>query len=426
MNRDTAFFMGAEEITRVTKFPAFFVGLRRTERGYYAMSITPLAQAGEKLPTGTVTERYARLVEAQILAAPPTGPGRTNAGSSRSPCMRVDAAALNAAVLALALVLIPGCSSTKSRQTQQAKQSADAHRQQTEEAATMNTESAADRAAKLQRAQQDERLRRLQAELAARTDPDSLAAAALFARTLGARAAGTPLDLLARAIAAAPQRADLAFLALELCASTPGCDTAPREAQLSRLDPQNGMPWAYALLRADQANLNAPWRAAREALAGSQRMTQYWNSLASHLAGAAAGRQGFDISEAMVEVIGVEAAIMSPLQPVSRACSEQDVQDSAVLAQCRQIAAAFMKADTVLFEGVWHDACATAVAGRLCRKPADHHGTPRPALSVAGNGPQTAKFNSPQATRALAGLRATLSHRTNRATGAVCRSGCGR
>ncbi|HEY4339152.1 MAG TPA: lysophospholipid acyltransferase family protein [Steroidobacteraceae bacterium] len=74
MNRDTAFFMGAEEITRVTKFPAFFVGLRRTGRGHYAVSATPLAQAGEKLPPGALTERYARLVEAQIQAAPTDWP----------------------------------------------------------------------------------------------------------------------------------------------------------------------------------------------------------------------------------------------------------------------------------------------------------------------------------------------------------------
>jgi Kdo2-lipid IVA lauroyltransferase/acyltransferase len=74
MNRDTAFFMGAEEITRVTKFPAFFVGLRRTSRGHYTVSVTPLAAAGEKLPPGALTERYARLVEAQIHAAPTDWP----------------------------------------------------------------------------------------------------------------------------------------------------------------------------------------------------------------------------------------------------------------------------------------------------------------------------------------------------------------
>ena len=86
MNRDTAFFMGAEEITRVTKFPAFFVGLRRTGRGHYAVSVTPLAQPGEKLPTGALTERYAGWWRRRSRHRPPTGPGRTSAGSSRSPC----------------------------------------------------------------------------------------------------------------------------------------------------------------------------------------------------------------------------------------------------------------------------------------------------------------------------------------------------
>lgn len=74
MNRDTAFFMGAEEITRVTKFPAFFIGLRRTRRGHYTVSATPLFQPGEKLTTGALTERYARLVEAQIEASPADWP----------------------------------------------------------------------------------------------------------------------------------------------------------------------------------------------------------------------------------------------------------------------------------------------------------------------------------------------------------------
>jgi KDO2-lipid IV(A) lauroyltransferase len=74
MNRDTAFFMGAEEITRVTKFPAFFVGLKRTRRGHYAVSATPLTTPGEKLTTGAVTERYARMVEVQIQASPADWP----------------------------------------------------------------------------------------------------------------------------------------------------------------------------------------------------------------------------------------------------------------------------------------------------------------------------------------------------------------
>jgi KDO2-lipid IV(A) lauroyltransferase len=74
LNRDTAFYMGPEEIARVTRFPVFFVGMRRTGRGYYEMEFTPLAHAGQKLTTGDLTERYARLVEAQIHASPPDWP----------------------------------------------------------------------------------------------------------------------------------------------------------------------------------------------------------------------------------------------------------------------------------------------------------------------------------------------------------------
>ena len=74
LNRDTAFYMGPEEIARVTRFPVFFLGLKRVARGQYEMSLTPLAARGETLKSGELTERYARLVEAQIRAAPPDWP----------------------------------------------------------------------------------------------------------------------------------------------------------------------------------------------------------------------------------------------------------------------------------------------------------------------------------------------------------------
>jgi len=74
LNRDTAFYVGAEEIARVTRFPVFFVGMRRTARGRYEIDYRPLAAAGEALAPGELTERYARCVEAQIRAAPPDWP----------------------------------------------------------------------------------------------------------------------------------------------------------------------------------------------------------------------------------------------------------------------------------------------------------------------------------------------------------------
>jgi KDO2-lipid IV(A) lauroyltransferase len=74
LNRDTAFFLGTEEIARVTRYPVFFAAMRRIARGRYLMEFTQLAAAGEILAAGELTERYARLVEAQIRAAPADWP----------------------------------------------------------------------------------------------------------------------------------------------------------------------------------------------------------------------------------------------------------------------------------------------------------------------------------------------------------------
>ena len=74
LGRDTAFYVGPEEIARVTRFPVFFIAMRRTARGHYEMEFQPLTDAGQVGPSGTLTERYARLVEQQIHAAPPDWP----------------------------------------------------------------------------------------------------------------------------------------------------------------------------------------------------------------------------------------------------------------------------------------------------------------------------------------------------------------
>jgi len=74
LNRDTAFFLGAEEIARSTRYAAFFVKLERIARGRYRAEFVPLAAAGEQLPPGEFTARYAKFVEDQIRAAPADWP----------------------------------------------------------------------------------------------------------------------------------------------------------------------------------------------------------------------------------------------------------------------------------------------------------------------------------------------------------------
>ena len=74
LNRDTAFYMGPEEISRVTRFPVFFIAMRRVRRGFYEMHFVPLSGAGERLAPGELTERYVQAVEAQIRSAPADWP----------------------------------------------------------------------------------------------------------------------------------------------------------------------------------------------------------------------------------------------------------------------------------------------------------------------------------------------------------------
>ena len=74
LNRDTAFFLGPEEITRSTRYAAFFLRLKRVSRGHYEVEFVPLAAAGEQLPAGEFTARYARMVEQQIRESPADWP----------------------------------------------------------------------------------------------------------------------------------------------------------------------------------------------------------------------------------------------------------------------------------------------------------------------------------------------------------------
>jgi KDO2-lipid IV(A) lauroyltransferase len=70
LGRETAFYLGPEQMARATRYAAVFVAMRRLRRGYYEARFLPLAAAGEVLAPGEFTARYARLVEAEIRAAP--------------------------------------------------------------------------------------------------------------------------------------------------------------------------------------------------------------------------------------------------------------------------------------------------------------------------------------------------------------------
>ena len=70
LGRDTAFYLGPEQIVRATRYGAVYVSMRRVRRGCYQAECRPLAAAGESFAPGEFTARYARLVEQDIRASP--------------------------------------------------------------------------------------------------------------------------------------------------------------------------------------------------------------------------------------------------------------------------------------------------------------------------------------------------------------------
>jgi KDO2-lipid IV(A) lauroyltransferase len=74
LNRDTAFFVGAEKIARFLDAPVLYVAMRRLRRGHYSVRFSPLAEPpyihdadGESSP---IMEGFARNLERAIVESP--------------------------------------------------------------------------------------------------------------------------------------------------------------------------------------------------------------------------------------------------------------------------------------------------------------------------------------------------------------------
>jgi Kdo2-lipid IVA lauroyltransferase/acyltransferase len=70
LGQDTAFYIGAEQIARATRLPILYVAVRRVRRGYYEAELKPLWDGREAVLPNTVTERYARSCELDVLKTP--------------------------------------------------------------------------------------------------------------------------------------------------------------------------------------------------------------------------------------------------------------------------------------------------------------------------------------------------------------------
>ena len=70
LEQPTAFYLGPAKIAQATRFAVLFARMRRISRGHYEVCFVPLAAAGERASADEITERYARVVETQVRAAP--------------------------------------------------------------------------------------------------------------------------------------------------------------------------------------------------------------------------------------------------------------------------------------------------------------------------------------------------------------------
>lgn len=70
LGQETAFYIGAEQIARATRLPVMYASMRRIRRGFYEVEFKPLWDGREGMPPNTITERYARACEMDVLKSP--------------------------------------------------------------------------------------------------------------------------------------------------------------------------------------------------------------------------------------------------------------------------------------------------------------------------------------------------------------------
>jgi hypothetical protein len=116
------------------------------------------------------------------------------------------------------------------------------------------------------------------AALIARADANSLATAAAL-RHIGSSANPAALDLAARASELAPQDPSIGWLHLQLCSSTPGCDTRDVATVMRWVDADNGAAWLQTLAAAQRDGDSTEIDRILADMAHTARFDIYWNRI---------------------------------------------------------------------------------------------------------------------------------------------------
>ena len=181
-----------------------------------------------------------------------------------------------------------------------------------------------------------------------RSDPNSLAAAALFSAR---EAPADALALIARATANAPERPELTWLHVQICTDTERCDPEPIEARLRKLDAANGLGSLGALARAYESADEAALDAALAAVGRSERVDSYYTTLTARLGEAVASTGEVPLPDTIIAIVGAIASIALPNYiAASKGCGTGRLERLGVREACRSLSASLMAGDTFLTE----------------------------------------------------------------------------
>lgn len=70
LNQDTAVFLGAEKIAKLTNSPVIFFTMNRIKRGYYSVHIEPITEHPNEEPEFSITQKHLQILEREIRNNP--------------------------------------------------------------------------------------------------------------------------------------------------------------------------------------------------------------------------------------------------------------------------------------------------------------------------------------------------------------------
>ncbi|MET0534389.1 MAG: hypothetical protein ABW171_09210 [Steroidobacter sp.] len=191
---------------------------------------------------------------------------------------------------------------------------------------------------------------------------DELAASALLTWGNDRGKAPQALGQVQRAVQSAPQRPELLWLYLRLCADTATCEAEVVEAQLRKLDPGSGAVWLGALTRAQARNDSRTEDQILEVMGKSAHFNVYWTTLIAQLtppisrspvASSVAQPTPTPVTNALNMSIEYLSRLTTPaFTALSTACDARHVREPDRRVRCERISRILQGSDTTLAEGL--------------------------------------------------------------------------